>query len=100
VNSLGQLFIAGIEVIPADVEDVPSTHLLLISADPGFKIYNYGGIVIERGLNEADFRHDRTSYRGYQEVLSYIPSHRENSVLYDTWANILTAIEFVPPVVP
>lgn len=100
VNSLGQLFIAGIEVIAADVEDVPSTHLLMVSKDPGFKIYNYGGIVIERGLNEADFRHDRTSYRGYQEVLSYIPSHRENSVLYDTWANILTAIEAPAPVAP
>jgi HK97 family phage major capsid protein len=91
-NSLGQLFIAGVEVIKSDAEDIPSTHLLMVSIDPGFKIRNYGDAVIERGLNEADFRYDRTSYRGYQEVLSYVPSHRENSVLYDTWANIQTAI--------
>lgn len=97
VNQMGQLFIAGIEIVKADSEDVPSTHLLMTGLDVGFKIHNYGSPVFERGLNEDDFRHDRTSYRGYQEVLSYIPSHRENSVLYDTWANILTAIE-VPPV--
>lgn len=98
VNQMGQLFIAGIEVVKADAEDVPSTHLLMTGLDVGFKIHNYGSPVFERGLNEDDFRHDRTSYRGYQEVLSYIPSHRENSVLYDTWANILTAIEVPAPV--
>lgn len=92
-NSIGQLFIGGVEIVKSDAEDIPSTHLLLTGIDVGFKIRNYGDAVIERGLNEADFRHDRTSYRGYQEVLSYIPSHRVDSVLYDTWANILTAIE-------
>ena len=91
-NALGQLFIAGVQIVEADVEDIPSTHILLISANLGFKIHNYGPMVIERGLNGTDFRHDRTSYRGYQEVLSYLPNHRINSVIYDTWANILTAI--------
>jgi len=94
-NAVGQLFIAGAEVVPADAEDVPSTHFLLISQSLGFKIHNYGGMVLERGLNGEDFRNDRTSFRGYQEVLSYIPEHRENSVMYDTFANVLTAIEKV-----
>jgi hypothetical protein len=92
-NAVGQLFIAGVEVVESDSEDVPSTHFLLISADLGFKIHNYGGMTMERGLNGTDFRHDRTSYRGYQEVLSFIPTHRINSVMYDTWTNVLTAIE-------
>lgn len=92
VNALGTLFIAGIEVVPSDAEDIPSTHMLFTSADVGFKIRNYGDVVFERGLNEDDFRRDRTSYRGYQEVLSYIPSHKVNGVMYDTIANILTAI--------
>jgi len=92
VNSVGGLIIAGIEVVPSDAEDIPSTHLLFVSTDVGFKIRNYGDVVFERGLNENDFRRDRTSYRGYQEVLSYIPSHKVNGVMYDTIANILTAI--------
>jgi len=92
VNSLGQLFIAGVQVIPSDIEDVPSTHFLLISADLGFKIYAYGDMVFERGLNGEDFREDKTSYRGYQEFLSYIAANRENSVMYDTFANVLAAI--------
>lgn len=91
-NSLGQLFIAGVEVVKADAEDVPSTHILIISTDVGFKIKNYGPMVFERGLNGTDFKEDKTSYRGYQEVLSYIPTHRYNSVGYDTWANIEAAI--------
>jgi HK97 family phage major capsid protein len=93
VNAVGQLFIAGVEVVAADREDVPSTHLLAISDSLGFKIRNYGGMVMEQGLNGEDFRYDRTSFRAYQEVLSYIPENRENSVLYDTFANIFTAIE-------
>lgn len=97
-NALGQLFIAGTQIVEADSEDIPSTHFLLISANLGFKIHNYGGMTMERGLNANDFRHDRTSFRGYQEVLSYIPSHRINSVMYDTWANVLTAIETPAPV--
>lgn len=92
-NSLGQLFIAGVRVVAVDQEDVPSTHLLLIGRDLGFKIYAYGNLVFERGLNGEDFRYDRTSFRGYQRFLSYIPEHRENSVLYDTLANIQAAIE-------
>lgn len=92
VNALGQLFIAGVQVIPADIEDVPSTHFLLIGADLGFKIYAYGDMVFERGLNGEDFREDKTSYRGYQEFLSYIAENRENSVMYDTFANVFAAI--------
>lgn len=92
VNSVGQMFIGGVEVVPSDSEDVPSTHFLLTSVDPGFKIKNYGPVVFERGLNGNDFKEDKTSYRGYQEVLSYIPEHRENSVMYDTWANVEAAI--------
>lgn len=92
VNAVGALFIAGIEVVPSDAEDIPSTHLLFTSANVGFKIRNFGDVVFERGLNDDDFRKDRTSYRGYQEVLSYIPSHKLNGVMYDTIANILSAI--------
>lgn len=92
VNSVGQIFIAGVEVVPADRDDIPSTHFLLIGAEVGFKIHNYGAPVLERGLNADDFRRDRTSFRGYQEVLSYVPSHRENSVMYDTFANVNAAI--------
>lgn len=97
-NSVGQLFIAGVEVVPVDEEDVPSTHLLMIGADLGFKIYNYGEIRFERGLNGEDFREDKTSYRAWQRVLSFIAEDRENSVLYDTWANIQAAIEAAPVV--
>lgn len=92
VNALGQLFIAGVQVIPADIEDVPSTHFLLVAADLGFKIYAYGNMVFERGLNGEDFREDKTSYRAYQEFLSYIAENRENSVMYDTFANVFAAI--------
>lgn len=92
-NSIGQLFIAGVEVVPVDSEDVADTHLLMISTNVGFKIRNYGSMVFERGLNGEDFREDKTSYRGYQEVLSYLPEQRQNSVMYDTLANIALGIE-------
>lgn len=92
-NKLGQLYIAGVEVVGVDNEDVPSTHILMIGAEVGFKIKNYSDLVFERGLNADDFRHDRTSYRGYQEVLSYLPTHRENSVMYDTILNILADLQ-------
>lgn len=92
-NALGQLFIGGVRVEMADHEDIPATHVLVIGRDLGFKIYAYGPMVFERGLNGEDFRYDRTSFRGYQEFLSYIAANRENSVLYDTWANIQAAIE-------
>lgn len=91
-NSLGQIFIAGVRVVLADAEDVPDTHILLIGAD-SFRIKNYGPLVFERGLNGEDFRYDRTSFRSYQRVLSYIPSHRQNAVLYDAIATIITAID-------
>lgn len=93
VNNIGQLFIGGVPIIIADEEDVPSTHVLVTGVDLGFKMYAYGGMVLETGLNGEDFRHDRTSYRGYQRFLSFIPENRENSVLYDTWQNIFAAIE-------
>lgn len=92
VNNLGELYIAGVRVVAADEEDIPSTHILVVGADLGFKIYAYGPMVFERGLNGEDFRYDRTSYRAYQEFLSFIPENRENSVLYDTFANIEAAI--------
>lgn len=92
INNLGELYIAGVHVIDADEEDVPSTHLLLVGRDLGFKIYAYGNMVFERGLNGTDFREDKTSYRGYQEFLTFIPENRENSVLYDTFVNIEAAI--------
>lgn len=92
-DSLGRLFIGGVEIIWVDEEDIPGTNVMVIARDLGFKIYNYGALVFERGLNGEDFRYDRTSYRGYQEVLSFIPENRENSVMYDTWANIKAAIE-------
>lgn len=92
-DALGRLFIGGVEIIWVDEEDIPGTNVMVIARDLGFKIYNYGALVFERGLNGEDFRYDRTSFRGYQEVLSFIPENRENSVLYDTWANIKAAIE-------
>jgi HK97 family phage major capsid protein len=92
VNNLGQLFIGGVRIIMADSDDIPSTHVLCTAVDLGFKMLAYGPLVFERGLNGEDFRYDRTSYRGYQEFLSYLPTHRENSVLYDTWENIFAAI--------
>ena len=92
-NALGQLYIAGVPIIRADSDDIPSTHVLITAADLGFKMYAYGAMVFERGLNGEDFRYDRTSYRGYQEFLSFIPSNRENSVMYDTWANIQAGVE-------
>lgn len=92
-NTLGQLYIAGVLIVPVDQDDVPSTHVLVIGKDLGFKIFAYGPMVFERGLNEDDFRHDRTSFRGYQRFLTFIPTQRENSVLYDTWANVKAGIE-------
>lgn len=92
-DNLGRLYIAGIEIVAADQEDVPSTHLLMIGAELGFKIFAYGNMVFERGLNGEDFRFDRTSFRGFQRFLSYLPEHRENSVMYDTWANIQAGVE-------
>lgn len=92
-SNLGQLYIAGVPIYWSDAEDIPSTHILCTAIDLGFKMYAYGPMVFERGLNGEDFRYDRTSYRGYQEFLSFIPSNRENSVLYDTWANIKLGIE-------
>jgi HK97 family phage major capsid protein len=92
-DNLGRLFIGGVEVVMADAEDIPGTNVLVIARDLGFKIYAYGPMVVERGLNGEDFRYDRTSFRGYQEFLSFIPENRENSVLYDTWANVKAAIE-------
>lgn len=94
----GRLFVSGVEVVGVDIEDVPDTHILAIGADVGFKIYRYGDMTIETGLNGEDFREDKTSIRGYQRFLSYIAEDRENSVLYDTWANIFTAIEAEAPV--
>ena len=91
VNNAGELFIAGVPVKPTDEEDIPSTHLLAIAANC-FKIRAYGNMILERGLNGSDFREDKTSFRGYQEFLSYIPSHRQNGVVYDTFANIEAAI--------
>ena len=96
VNNMNELYIAGVRIVWVDEEDVPSTHVLVIARDLGFKIKAYGPMVFERGLNGEDFREDKTSYRGYQEFLSYIPENRENSVLYDTWANIEAAITLVP----
>lgn len=95
MSAKNTLYIAGVEIVPSDAEDVPSTHLLLISESLGFKIRNYGSMVFERGLNGTDFREDKTSYRGYQEVLSYIPTNRENSVMYDTFANLKLGVERV-----
>jgi HK97 family phage major capsid protein len=91
-NNLGQLFISGVRIEWVDQEDVASTHVIVIGRDLGFKIKAYGAMVFERGLNGEDFREDKTSFRGYQRFLSYIPSNRENSVLYDTWENVFAGI--------
>lgn len=93
VTREGELYIGAVHVVEVDEEDVPSTHVLAVGRDVGFKIKAYGNMVFERGLNGEDFREDKTSYRAYQRFLTYFPSDRENSVLYDTWANIEAAIE-------
>lgn len=93
VSPAGQIFIAGVPLIPCDVEDVPATHLLMTGVDLGFKIKNYGPLIFERGLNGTDFQEDKTSYRAYQECITYIPEHREYSVLYDEFSNILAGIQ-------
>ena len=102
VNNEGKLFIAGVEVVGVSSSDVSSAYLLMISKNLGFKILNYGNFEFEAGLNGTDFREDKTSYRGYLEVISYIPENREASVVYDTFANIKAAIASsatpVPPV--
>lgn len=95
INNLGQLFIAGVLVVPQD--NIASGSLLLVGADPGFKIYNYGGVEFESGLNGSDFREDKTSYRAWQRVISYIPADRRWSVIYDTWNNIISAIDAPAP---
>lgn len=92
IDNLGRLYIGGVEIVYVDSEDVPSTHFLAIGIDLGFKIYAYGNMVIETGLNGEDFREDKTSIRGWQRFLSFIPEERENSVMYDTWANVFAAI--------
>lgn len=91
-DSTGNLWIGGVMLYPADVEDIPSTHFMLVGAESGFKIRLLEDAVLETGLNGEDFRQDKTSYRGYMRVLSYIPEHRENSIMYDTWANVIAAI--------
>jgi len=96
-NALGQLYIAGVQIVKVDSEDVPNTHLLLVGADNGFKIFAYGNLVIETGLNGEDFRNDKTSIRGYQRFLTYIAEERENSVFYDTFATILSDIDAPEP---
>lgn len=92
VDSLGNLWIGGVMIYPADVDDIPNTHFLLVGAENGFKIRLLEDATLETGLNGEDFREDKTSYRGYMRVLSYIPEHRENSIMYDTWANVIAAI--------
>jgi len=91
-DRLGRLYISGVLIEWVDQDDVASTHVIVIGRDLGFKIKAYGNMVFERGLNGEDFREDKTSFRGYQRFLSYIPSNRENSVLYDTWENIFAGI--------
>lgn len=88
VSSFGELWIAGVHVIAVDADDVPSTHLLLVAVDAGFKIFRYGNAGIETGLNGTDFQEDKTSYRGWRRYLTYFPSNTRGSVIYDTWANI------------
>lgn len=90
-SNVGTLYVAGVPLVKADAEDVATTHVVGVAVD-GFQIRNYGPLVFEAGLNGEDFRYDRTSFRGYQEVLSYIPSHRYGAVIRDTFSNIKTAI--------
>lgn len=92
VNNLGDLYISGVKIVEADEEDIPSTMVMAIGRDLGFKIKAYGNMAFERGLNADDFRRDKTSYRGYQRFLTYIAENRENSVVYDSWVNIFAAI--------
>jgi HK97 family phage major capsid protein len=92
-SSRGQVYVAGVPVFAVDSADVDSNNFILLAADHGFKIKNYNSLILERGLNADDFRNDRTSFRCFQEVLSYIPEHRFNSVMYDSFENVLSAIE-------
>lgn len=91
-DARGNLWIHGILIYEADVDDIPNTHFLLLGAEQGFKIRILEDAVLETGLNGEDFREDKTSFRAYMRVLSYIPEHREASVMYDTWTNVIAAI--------
>lgn len=91
-DEFARLFIAGVMVVSVDAEDIPSTNLLLVAYDHGFKIFRYGGAEIETGLNGTDFQEDKTSYRGWRRYLTYFPANQRGSVMYDTWANILALI--------
>lgn len=93
VSSLGELYIAGVHVVAVDAGDVPSTHLLMVGADLGFRILRYGNAGIETGLNGTDFQEDKTSYRGWRRYITYFPSNTRGSVIYDTFANIIALIE-------
>lgn len=93
VNAMGQLYISGVEVIGVSELDIPTTHFLMVSDEMGFNIMNYQGLVIESGHNGEDFRNDQTSFRAWQEVVSYISEHRYNTVMYDSFANVLADIE-------
>lgn len=93
VSSFGELWIAGVHIIAVDADDIPSTHLLMVAVDAGFKIFRYGNAGIETGLNGEDFREDKTSYRGWRRYLTYFPSNTRGSVIYDTWSNIEALIE-------
>lgn len=92
-NSIGQLFIAGVQVVKVDSDDIPQDHFLMVGVDPGFKIFSYGDLVLETGLNGEDFREDKTSIRGYQRFLTYIAEERENSVMYDAFDTVISAID-------
>ncbi|HZJ73362.1 MAG TPA: hypothetical protein VFC87_01040, partial [Perlabentimonas sp.] len=92
VNNEGKMFIAGVEIVGVSSMDIAEDYILMVSKNLGFKILNYGNFIFEAGLNGNDFREDKTSYRGYMEVLSYIPENREASVLYDTFTTVIAAI--------
>lgn len=92
VNNFGELWIAGVHVIAVDADDIPSTHVLVVAVDAGFRIFRYGGAEIETGWNGTDFQEDKTSYRGWRRYLTYFPANQRGSVIYDTFANILALI--------
>src|SRR5699024_941210 len=92
-NSVGKLFIAGVQVVKVDRDDIPQDHFLMVGVDSGFKIFSYGDLVLETCLNGEDFREDKTSIRGYQRFLTYIAEERENSVMYDAFDTVISAID-------
>ena len=89
--------VVGLSILEPNQEDLCDQFFMVATTDQEYMgFYMDGNFVFEAGLNGNDFREDKTSYRGYLEVISYIPENREDSVLYDQFSVIIPAIVTAP----